>query len=135
MTEKNILTVNNKLRFIQFLPGIAWFFIVLFLICMPGKDIPKNDWFDLVSFDKIVHGGIFGGLVFLFCMPFKKVNYTKQQKLNWFIKIALATIVWGITTEFIQKYLVVGRQFDMMDWAADSFGAILSYFLCRKIFV
>ena len=118
----------------SFLPGIAWFLLVLILICLPGKDVPKDAFLDSINFDKIVHSGLFGGIVFFFCMPFKNAGYSKQYKLHLFIKITLATCVWGITTEFIQRYFIPGRQFDLLDWAADSFGAIVAFFVSLKFF-
>ncbi|MES2847606.1 MAG: VanZ family protein [Bacteroidota bacterium] len=131
MTEQ-----KRSLRFIQFLPGIAWFLFVLVLICLPGDDVPEGpDWFNIPEFDKIVHAGLFGGIVFLFCMPFKKNATPKPNKLNLFIKIAIATIVWGITTEYIQKFFIPGRQFDLVDWAADSAGAIIAFLVSRKFFL
>lgn len=121
-------------RVINFLPGIAWFLLVLILICLPGKDVPRADFLDAINFDKIVHCGLFGGIVFFFCMAFKKSDYSKQAKLHLFIKITLATCVWGITTEFIQLYFIPGRQFDWFDWAADSLGAIVAFFISLKLF-
>ena len=123
-----------EVRVINFLPGIAWFLLVLILICLPGKDVPKDEFLDSINFDKIVHSGLFGGIVFFFCMPFKKADYSKQAKLHLFIKITLATCVWGITTEFIQRYFIPGRQFDLFDWAADSFGAVVAFFVSLKFF-
>ena len=121
-------------RVINFLPGIAWFLLVLILICLPGKDVPRADFLDAINFDKIVHCGLFGGIVFFFCMAFKKSDYSKQAKLHLFIKITLATCVWGITTEFIQLYFIPGRQFDWFDWAADSLGAVVAFFISLKFF-
>lgn len=126
---------KKQLRFIQFIPGIAWFLFVMVLICLPGDDVPNTSWLDLIYFDKIVHAGLFAGLVFWFCMPFKKSGLHPNDKINFFIKITLATIVWGITTEFIQLFFVPGRQFDLMDWAADSAGAIIAFFVCRDFFL
>jgi VanZ family protein len=54
--------------------------------------------------------------------------------LQYFIKIAIATSIWGLTTECIQKYFVPGRFFDMMDWASDSLGALIAFWFCRKRF-
>ncbi len=133
------MTQHNRpstvgIRVINFLPGIAWFLLGLILICLPGKDVPKADFLDAINFDKIVHSVLFGGIVFLFCLPFKKTGYSRQEKLQLFIKITLATCVWGLTTEFIQRYFIPGRQFDLLDWAADSFGAVVAYFLSIKFF-
>lgn len=103
---------------------------------MPGEDMPEGPgWFNIPEFDKIVHAGLFGGLVFWFCLPFKKMVIVRQEKVNWFIKITLATILWGIATEYIQKFFLTGRQFDLVDWAADSAGAIIAFFLSRKLFL
>jgi VanZ family protein len=120
----------------KFLPGIAWFFIVLVLTCLPGNDIPQVGWLDKIPFfDKWVHIGLFGGLTFLLCWPFYKSSYSAQQRLHYFIKIAMAVSIWGLTIEFIQKYFVISRDFELLDWAADSFGALLAFFVCRKYFI
>lgn len=118
----------------KFLPAIAWFLLVLFLICLPADDVPKPG-FDFLGFDKLIHATMFGGIVFLVCMAYKKAAIAKKEKLNIFIKITMATCVWGITTELIQLYFIPGRQFDWYDWAADSFGATIAYFVSIKFFV
>jgi len=122
----------KQLNLKKFLPGIAWFFVVLVLICTPGKDIPKVGWLDKLSFDKVVHVGVFGLLAMLFMLPFAFTPLTKREKIQYFLRIAIATCIWGITTEFIQKYLVPGRSFDLFDWAADSLGALAAFIFCTK---
>ncbi len=124
----------SSLKFSKFLPGIAWFLFVLILICLPGKSIPEAGWLDFIDVDKLVHAGLFGGIVFLFCRPFRKTSFERNEKVRLFIRITLATCIWGITTELIQKYFVPGRQFDMMDWAADSLGAIIAFFVSKRWF-
>jgi len=116
----------------KFLPGIAWFFIVLVLICLPGNEIPSTNWFDKVYLDKWVHAGIFGLLALLFMLPVALANREQRIKLQWFLCIAIATSIWGLATEFIQKYLVTGRSFDLLDWAADSLGAALVFIYCMR---
>lgn len=125
---------KQSLGFISFLPGIAWFLFVLILICLPGEDVPDQPgWLNIPQFDKVVHAGLFGGLVFWFCFPFKKWLPDLQKK-HRFIKITLSVIIWGITTEFIQKFFIPGRQFDLTDWAADSAGAVIAFFICKRFF-
>jgi VanZ family protein len=124
---------NNKIDFKDFLPGIAWFFIVAFLTLMPGKDIPEVSWLDSIpQFDKFVHAGLFGGITLLFCLPFIKYAFSYQQKLYYFIRIALAAVVWGITVEFLQKFFIPGRDFDLLDWAADSIGVAIALWICIR---
>ena len=119
----------------KFLPSIAWFFIVLVLTCLPGKDIPKIGWLDTIYFDKWVHAGLFAGITFLFCWPFYKSGFSNEKRINYFIKIAISASIWGLTIEFIQRFYIAGRSFDLLDWAADSLGALIALLFCRKKFI
>jgi VanZ family protein len=126
----------NKISFIKFIPGIAWFFIVLYLTCLPGDKLPQINWMNSIpDFDKLVHIGLFGGLTFLFCWPFYKSHFNNKKRLQYFIKIAIAASLWGLTIEFIQKFYIPGRSYDLLDWAADSVGALVSFLFCRKYFI
>ena len=116
----------------KFIPGFSWFILVLVLLCLPGSDIPTpQTWLNDIYFDKWVHTGLFSVLTFLFIYPFAKADLSKKEKKNKAIKIAIAVIIWGITTEFIQKFFIPDRAFDLLDWAADSFGVLLAYTWCR----
>ncbi len=122
-----------KISYKKFIPGIAWFFLVLILICLPGDDLPKaDDWMNVVFFDKWVHAGLFAVLSFLFMMPVCKSNVTIKTKWSFIIKIAMAVSIWGLTTEFIQKFFIPCRAFDLLDWAVDSVGVILAIVACKK---
>ena len=125
----------QKISIRKFLPGIAWFFVVLVLTTLPGSDIPKAKWLEKIYFDKWVHIGMFGGLTFLFCWPFYKSGFTSGQRLYYFLKIAMAVSIWGLAIEFIQRFYIVGRSFDILDWAADSFGALIALLFCKKWFI
>ncbi len=122
----------EKISFKKFLPGIAWFFIIMVLTCLPGSDLPKIGWLNKIHFDKWVHVGMFTILVFLFSLPFFKSHLSLAKKINYFLWITITASFWGLAIEFIQKYFVVGRSFDLLDWAADSAGALISFFYCRN---
>ncbi len=125
----------KRIKMIKFIPGIAWFFIVLVLICMPGQNIPVSNWFDKIYLDKWVHAGIFGLLAFLFMLPVALSPMEPTEKLQFFIRVAIATSLWGISTEFIQKFWIPGRSFDLFDWAADSVGGIIAFVVSRKKYI
>ncbi|MEO7523379.1 MAG: VanZ family protein [Ferruginibacter sp.] len=137
--DKKVILKMKPLTFKSFIPGIAWFFVVLTLICLPGGDIPEPsgwfEWIKLIQFDKLVHSGIFALLAFLFMRPFAKAGFSKKDKWNYFLKIALATCIWGLTTELIQKFFIPTRQFDLVDWAADSIGTLIALLFCRWFFL
>ncbi len=117
----------------KFIPGIAWFFLILVLICLPGSKIPTVEtWLNDIYFDKWVHAALFGLLVFLFIYPIhKKMILPLQAKKKWAIKIAISAVIWGLTTELIQKFFIPGRSFDIFDLAANTAGILVAYNWCR----
>lgn len=119
-------------RLKNFIPGIAWFFVVLIVICIPGKNLPSANWLSSIYFDKWIHAGMFAVLTYMFCWPFFISEISYKSRKNIFIKIALAIIVWGLTTEFIQKFFISGRNFSLFDWLADSLGVLLAFWYCKK---
>lgn len=120
----------------KFIPGIAWFFLVLILIVTPGYDLPKADkWMIQISYDKLIHIGLFAVMAFLFMYPFIKSSLLWKQKWQYCIKIALCTAIWGLCTELIQKFFVPSRSFDLTDLLGDSIGALLALIFCRKYYL
>ena len=101
-------------------------FLTAILISIPGYDLPKvGEWFELISFDKLIHTGLFGMLSGVY-VPGGKSTLSAKIKL-WFIKVALATIIWGLTTELIQRYFIPRRSYDLVDFTADALGGIVAY--------
>ncbi len=98
---------------------------------LPGDDIPPTDWLHTNYFDKLVHAGIFGIMGFLFSLPFLKPTLDKRSKQQYFLKIALAVSIWGLTAELIQKYFIPGRNYDIIDWVSDTIGAFLSFLILK----
>jgi len=49
--------------------------------------------------------------------------------------IALLCGIWGYCSELIQKYWAIGRDYELLDWVADSTGAFIAYLFCRKKFI
>jgi len=126
---------SGKLTFKKFIPGISWFFILLILLCLPAKDLPKTDWWlDKIYFDKWVHIGLFGLLAILFTAPVFASDLQAKRKWIYVIIIGCAGILWGITTEFIQDAFIEKRSFDHLDWMADSLGTIIAIFLSKYLF-
>jgi VanZ like family len=112
----------------KYIPGIAWFFLTLIAISIPGYDLPKvGPWFEQISFDKLIHTFLFGMLAVLFMYPVAIAPIPVKEKYNWFIKVVLATLLWGLTTELIQKYIIPNRSYDTVDLLADALGGIIAY--------
>jgi VanZ family protein len=123
---------KHTIRWTQFIPAAIWFLIVLALMCTPRKDLPDTDLLKIKLFDKAVHLACFAILVWLFYYPLLKTPYSTASKLNYLTRLTHAAIVWGITTELIQRYFIPGRSFDLFDWLADSLGAIAACIVLKR---
>ena len=126
-----------KPLFQNFIPAVIWWLVVLVLMCTPGKDLPDlGFWAELINLDKIIHVTVFGLMAFLFMLPVAtRQNANSKQLKQTFIKIALCTAIWGLTTEYIQEFFVPGRTFDLLDFAADAAGGLLAYFIGKKYLI
>ncbi|MBO9618851.1 MAG: VanZ family protein [Niabella sp.] len=122
-----------KRKFILII-ALIYFIVTVILLTLPGSDFPKADFLEKIHFDKWVHIGMFALLVFLWdawlaggkqITPFKK-----------FIIVGVVALAYGILMEFVQKYWIPGRSFDVTDMAADGVGCIIgllaSKYLLRK---
>jgi VanZ family protein len=122
---------SNTVRWQRFIPAVTWFLIVLVLMCTPGKDLPDTKLLKIIFLDKAVHFACFALLVILFYYPVGKTDAALSSKINYLTRLAIAGILWGITTELIQRFFIPGRSFDLFDWLADSLGAIAAFFAVR----
>lgn len=124
----------NRIPFKKFIPAILWFLLVLFLICLPGQELPELDgwsaWLEKIHFDKWIHAGMFGTMMMLFAFPFRSADLHEEKKKSIYLLIAVLTSIWGLATECIQLYIPF-RSFDLLDWAADSFGTIIALYMMR----
>jgi VanZ family protein len=120
-----------KPKIFSFTPAVLWLIITFILLTLPGSDIPKSDFFDLVYFDKWVHTGMFGLLMILWSYPFIKTENATQKKM---LLISVLIIIYGILMEFVQKYFAVERDFDVFDMIADSIGVLVAWLWLSKRF-
>lgn len=107
----------------QFVPAIAWFLFVTILFLIPGSEFPDEDWFEKIYLDKLVHIVFIFLLVYLFYFPLR------NSSTKWLLLLVCLGIVYGIMIEFIQKYLVRGRSFELADIACDIAGCAMAYFV------
>ncbi len=123
------------MKFILFIPAIFWFIISTILLALPGEDLPNNSFFNFPYFDKIVHLIMFFLITILFCYPFKFSNLDGASAKFWSISIALYALVFGIVMEFVQKYFVPGRSFDLSDILFDGLGSCAGMMLMTHLLV
>ena len=119
-----------KHRLIYFIPGITWFAICIYLLTLPGKDVPQISWMDFYQSDKVVHIIMFFMLCFLFSFAIKNFD----NKYSLILIIAIAGLLFGIAMEFVQKYFIPNRSFEIEDMIADGIGCLIAYILWKRQF-
>lgn len=118
----------------SFWPALFWSAIVIFLLSIPGSDLPEESSFLTIPyFDKWVHLGIFALFVILWCwaISLKKKQVNRVRSFLW---ITMAAILLGYLMELVQKYLVANRDYDLWDVVADGVGAIIGLLFSLKVF-
>ncbi len=100
------------------LAAIVWFLVSTILLTLPGNDFPQENWLEKIWFDKWVHIGMFAIMTWLWCIAIGKGN---RQK---FYRIGMTCLLYGVAMEFVQKYFIPNRSFDVGDIIADAAGAI-----------
>ena len=76
--------------------------------------------------DKLVHGCMYLGLVWIGCFDIYRVSKFTAPKL---ILLVCGAIVWGGLMELLQGAMSMGRSADWYDFLANSCGAILGLIL------
>ena len=131
--------LNQQSRFIQqpsflsFVPFMLWVILIFILLTLPAKDF-DGVGFDIPYLDKLVHMGLFGGLVFFFGLAYRKLPFFFIKKKLIFM--ILISGCYGVIMEFVQKYYAKhGRSFSYDDMFADLLGAIIGYFVIRFVII
>jgi VanZ like family len=123
----------------SFIPAIIWLIITSILLTLPGSSLPQNDWLskwlDKIWFDKWVHIGLFAIMVFLWCWAMLS-KYSTTERLKFiFVRLSIIWFTYGVGMEFVQKYFIPDRSFDVKDIMADAAGCLVGvvYSISRYI--
>ena len=117
-----------RIRVKSFWPAVGMLLLATFLFCIPGNQLPDEDWLGEISADKLIHVGLFAALVALWGLPFvarvhAEVNSRSvKSALIWVVAIA---IVYGIVIEIIQGAYIPNRSYSVADMVADTIGSII----------
>ncbi len=114
---------------VAFVPGIIWFIISLILLTLPGNELPEVGFFNIPHRDKIIHFILFFALCALFLYPVGKFYFNKNILIT---AIIIGCFAYGIAIEFVQKYCIPNRSFDVWDIVSDGAGCLLAYMFRRQ---
>jgi len=119
----------------SFIPGILWLVLVTILLLLPGSAFPQNNWFGKIWFDKWVHIGLFAVMVACWCWALLRYPFNRTQLINAFIAMAICWLAYGIGMEFVQKYFVVNRSFDIGDIVADGIRCLAGWLFSKLRYI
>jgi VanZ family protein len=112
--------LNKKMVF-----PVFWTAFTIFLLCIPGSDIPGDGLFSIEHLDKVAHVILFGGIV-LFWGFWISNNSGAEQLTRLVLWTVLLSTVLGIGLEFLQRYAIPNRSFDVGDIWADFGGSAVA---------
>ena len=111
------------------LSAFLWALLIFVLCATPGRYIPSASWLDLLSFDKLVHAGIFFVLTALLMFVSFKMGLGQSIR---FVYMALA-ILYGMAMEWMQANWFVERSADWMDVVANTLGCLLALLVLKRL--
>ena len=114
------------------IPALLWTIIIFILLALPGSMIPSEANFRIAHFDKYVHISLF--CIFVILWSFHYAAKPGKNRSLFFV-IFLIACSYGIAMEYVQKYFIPFRDFDLYDILADVAGAAAGYLLVRLLFL
>src|SRR5690349_9301246 len=120
--------IGRSLRIKSFWPGIGMFVLATALFCLPGNELPNEDWLGDINADKIIHVGLFAALVTLWSLPFinrSKPEASTRQLKRILLCVVMVAIGYGIAIEFIQGAYIPKRSYSVSDMLADALGSVI----------
>ncbi|MBK8845734.1 MAG: VanZ family protein [Bacteroidetes bacterium] len=116
----------------NFYTTLLWAMLILVLCLMPGKELPKIWWLELLSFDKVVHAAVFAILTILFIRNLEVLNPTHPIFKNRILTAIAISSCYGGALEVMQGTLIEGRSADIYDFVFDALGCFLGVWVARK---
>jgi hypothetical protein len=95
--------------------AIGWTILITTLSLIPSGNHASLSFLSIPGMDKIGHFAFYLILGFLWCFPFR-------SKTRYFVIVFIFCVSFGILMEFLQFYLSIGRQFEVLDMWVNTAG-------------
>ncbi len=113
-------------------PAWLWTIIIFILLALPGNMLPNENHLAISNLDKYVHITLFGTFVYLW--TFYYASGKTEYPLKKSFLILIIACLYGTAMEFVQKYFIPNRDYDIYDILADVMGAIAGFLIVRFTF-
>ncbi|MDE6156905.1 MAG: VanZ family protein [Muribaculaceae bacterium] len=106
--------------------------VAVILYATLDSDPVGVDSFPLIPhLDKLIHAIMFGGLFASISFDSRRAGHRLSTKS--LLTFAAISIAAGAIDEVLQHTIANGRDGDILDWAADSFGIAVAYFTAPPV--
>lgn len=112
------------MKFKYLLPVILWSLIILWLISIPGSNMPKTPLLAIPHLDKLVHFGIFVVFAFLLNYGLSKQASVFCQKQQYTISLLIG-VIYSAGTELLQYIVISARSAEFWDFVANFTGCVV----------
>jgi VanZ family protein len=114
-------------------PALIWTIIIFILLALPGNMLPNENRLAIPNLDKYVHIILFGSFVFLWSFYYS-AKPGNNSSLRHSAVILIIACLYGTAMEYVQKYFIPNRDYDIYDIAADIVGAVAGFLFIRLTF-
>ena len=111
------------------IPTVMWGFVVLWLSLLPKVEVDLP--FQFKAIDKFVHISFYW--ILSCCLLYGQLLNGKIRQEGTNLMLLLLVVLFGGIIELLQNYVVITRTGEWADFAANTLGVILAYFLFKKI--
>lgn len=108
-----------------------WSAVLLTVCLLPGHSLPEDP---VAHADKIFHAGAFALLALLLARGLEKQTAFARFGRHAVVGAFVFSSAFGALIELLQEAVAVNRSADVLDWAADTAGA-LAGLVCYRLSV
>lgn len=111
----------RKYKLLNYIPTLLFAIVILFLSIMP-TDNQNPPVFYFKGMDKVIHAFMYGIFSILLLNDYLRRNESDVKKI---LILASLTLLYSVSMEFIQLFLIESRAGEFMDILANLTGIIL----------
>ena len=115
-------------------PAFCWAFLIAALYAIPGSELRSLSFWEVFGADKIAHMVVFAlfGLILRVGMR-RQTRFPGMTHRSYWLSF-LIVVAYGGILELFQGVLFVERTSDLLDFIANTIGAVLGLLLFRLIY-
>lgn len=121
-------------QFLHFLPATIWFVIICGLYSMHQSNFPRNNFWDFISLDKMIHLFLFAYWTHLLLVAFHKQTKWNSLRDKAFTIALIMSLSIGVVFELMQGMIFASRHTELLDLLANATGSLIGMALFKLVY-